>query len=212
MDKNNIAVAVFDRLAKLYQDKFMDVSLYNESFKFFCNNIKQNAEILELACGPGNITKHLLSLRPDLKITGTDLSPNMIALAAKNNPPATFKIMDCREIEKSGKTYDAVICGFCLPYLSKEETTKLISDAAEAIRTAGLIYISTMEDDYSNSGFRKGSGGDEIFMHFYQENDLVSVLEENKFAVTYLDRKNYRGDDGRETTDLIIIAQKNNLK
>jgi ubiquinone/menaquinone biosynthesis C-methylase UbiE len=209
MNKNEVAVAVFDKLAKVYQDKFMDVSLYDDSFKFFCNNInKQYPEILELACGPGNITKHLLSLRSDLKITGTDLAPNMIALAAENNPTAVFKIMDCREIGNIDRQYDAIMCGFCLPYLSKEETIKLISDAAKIIQPSGLIYISTMEDDYSNSGIRTGSGGDEVFMHFYKAADLTAALEENGFSIVYLDRKYYAGINGSETIDLIIIAQK----
>lgn len=210
MDKNNIAVAVFDKLAKVYQDKFMDVSLYHDSFKFFCSNInKQGAEVLELACGPGNITKCLLSLRPDLKITGTDLAPNMIALAEENNPSVEFKIMDCREIGKSERQYDAIMCGFCLPYLSKEETEKLISDAANIMNSSGLIYISTMEDAYSKSGLRKSSSGDEIFMHFYKENDLTSALEKNNFTIIYTDRKHYSAADDTQTTDLIIIAQKN---
>jgi len=209
MEKNDIAVAVFNKLAKVYQDKFMDVSLYDDSFRFFCDNLnKQNAEILELACGPGNITKHLLSLRPNLQITGTDLAPNMIALAAENNPTATFKVMDCREIGKIDRQYDAIMCGFCLPYLSKEETIKLISDAAKIIQPSGLIYISTMEDDYANSGLRKASNGDEVYMHFYKAADLAAALEENGFAIAYVDRKHYGGINGSETIDLIIIAQK----
>lgn len=208
MDRNNIAVAVFDKLANLYQDKFMDVSLYADSLAFFCYNIKKDAELLELACGPGNITKHLLTLRPDLRITGTDLAPNMIALAAKNNPTAVFKIMDCREIGKLERQYDAVMCSFCLPYLSMNETAILISDAAKIIISSGLLYISTMEDDYASSGLRKGSTGDEIFMHYYKEEDLASLLEKNSFTVIYLDRKRYAAGDGSETIDLIIIAQK----
>ena len=54
MDQNKIAVDVFNKLAKTYQDKFMNVDLYKDSFDFFCQNIKnENAEILDLACGPG---------------------------------------------------------------------------------------------------------------------------------------------------------------
>ena len=35
MDKNKIAVGVFDKLATLYQEKFMDVNLYSDTFDFF---------------------------------------------------------------------------------------------------------------------------------------------------------------------------------
>ena len=73
MDKSKIAVAIFNKLAKMYQDKFMNVDLYSESFDLFCNAIqKENATILEIACGPGNITKYLLNKRPDFNILGID--------------------------------------------------------------------------------------------------------------------------------------------
>ncbi|MGZ4044449.1 MAG: class I SAM-dependent methyltransferase, partial [Bacteroidia bacterium] len=112
-DKNKNAVQIFNKLAKLYESKFMNVNLYGDTFDFFCDNIKkQNAEVLELACGPGNITKYLLNKRSDLKIFGTDLSPNMISLAKTNNPTTEFAIMDCREIGNLNKKYDAIMCGF----------------------------------------------------------------------------------------------------
>jgi ubiquinone/menaquinone biosynthesis C-methylase UbiE len=209
MDKTKIAVEIFNKHAKGYQDKYMDVNLYGDTFDFFCDNIKKdNAEILEIACGPGNITKYLLEKRPDFKLLGIDLSPNMIDLAKINNPTAEFQIMDCRNINMLNKKYNAIMCGFCLPYLSKQEVGKLISDAANLLEPKGLFYLSTMEDDYSKSGFQKGSSGDEIFMHYYEADYLVSTLKKNHFKMTHLDRKIYPSQDGTTTTDLILIAEK----
>lgn len=208
-DKNQQAVAIFNKLAKEYQNKFMDVSLYGDTFDLFCNAIKKkNAEVLELACGPGNITRYLLEKRPDLKILGTDLSSNMIGLAAVNNPTAEFKLMDCRDIGRLDKEYDALMCGFCLPYLSKEESLTLVSDASKIIKPGGVLYISTMEDEYSKSGFKKGSAGDEIFMHYHESGYLTKALEENRFEILKTERKESPGPGGTITTDLILIAQK----
>jgi len=75
----------------------------------------------------------------------------MLALAKKNNPTAEFQLLDSREILKLNKTYDAIMCGFCLPYLTKEEAIQLMEDAAKILNANGVIYISTMEDDYSKS-------------------------------------------------------------
>lgn len=208
MDKTKIAVDVFDKNASLYQTKFMDVSMYHDSFDLFCSYIqKKEAEILELACGPGNITKYLLDKRPDFKILGTDLAPNMIELAKLNNPSATFQLLDSRDIRKLNKTYDAIMCGFILPYLSKEETEQLIKDAALMLNSQGIIYISTMEDDYSKSGFKKGSTGDEIFMHYHQADYLIDALKASGFKMIDLQRKIYDAVDKTKTVDLILIAQ-----
>jgi len=45
--------------------------------------LNEQAKVLELACGPGNITKCLLSKRPDLEILATDIAPNILELAKK---------------------------------------------------------------------------------------------------------------------------------
>lgn len=207
MDKSKIAVDIFNRYAQPYQDKFMDVSMYHDSFDLFCKSIqKENATVLELACGPGNITKYLLEKRPDLKILGTDLAPNMLELAKINNRNASFQLMDCREIISLNKTFDAIMCGFALPYLSKEEAVKLIGDASQVLNTNGVIYISTMEDDYSKSGFKKGSSGEELFMHYHEAEYLVKALEENGFKIIDLRRQDFPEADGGKMVDLLIVA------
>lgn len=209
MNKTQIAVDIFDKCASQYQNKFMDVSSYHDGFDLFCNNIKkQNAEILELACGPGNITKYVLNKRPDFKILGTDLAPNMIALAKENNPTAEFELMDSRDISKLNKTYDAIMCGFCLPYLTKEEAIQLIADAAKILNPEGVIYISTMEDEYSKSAWKKGSGGHEMFMHYHEGGYLSQALKENKFTIIDLKRQDYADKDEINDVDLIIVAKK----
>ncbi|KQC00213.1 trans-aconitate 2-methyltransferase [Pedobacter sp. Hv1] len=212
MDNNEFAASIFNKLAKEYQDKFMDVALYGDTFDFFCDHVEvQDAQILEIACGPGNITKYLLSKRPELKILGIDLAPNMIALAEINNPQAQFQVMDCRNIASIDQKFDGIMCGFCLPYLSKAETVQLIADASSLLKTNGLLYLSTMEDDYSTSGLRKGSAGDEVYMHYYRADDLIPMLQQHYFEVLNLTRKDFPTTDGSQVTDLIIIAQKKPL-
>jgi trans-aconitate methyltransferase len=209
MDRNKTAVDIFDKLARQYQDKFMDVKLYGDTFDLFCSSIqKEHPDILELACGPGNITSYLLKKRPDLRIFATDLSPNMLELAKTNNPSAEFQLMDCRNIGAIKKKYDGIMCGFCLPYLSQEETIRLLHDASELLLPGGILYLSTIEDDYDKSTYKKGSSGDEIFMHYYTADFLSTALKQNGFTIIALERKHYPAQDGTGITDLVIIAKK----
>lgn len=208
-EKTKIAVAVFDKLADVYQQRFMDVSQYHSGFDTFCTAVKvTNATILELACGPGNITKYVLKQRPDFKIFGIDLAPNMVALAKANNPQADFAIMDCRDIQTLGKKYDAVMCGFCLPYFSESETAQLVHAISEVLNPDGVVYISTMETTESNqSGIKKSSSGDEVYMYYHNADFLVATLEASGFAILEFERQDYPA--GGET-DLILIARKVN--
>jgi len=154
----NETIETYNNAAERYQDKFMEMDLYNDTFDKFCNLIqKENVEILEIATGPGNITKYLRSKRPDFKIFGIDLAPKMIELAKRNNPEAEFRVMNCKDISTIDRKFDAIMCGFCMPYLSKEECAKLISDSSGLLSTNGLLYFSTMEGDYDKSGFETTS-------------------------------------------------------
>jgi trans-aconitate methyltransferase len=203
-------IHIFDKHASDYKDKFMDVNMYAETFDLFCRNIeKENADILELACGPGNITNYLLDKRPDFKILGTDLAPSMLELAKINNPGTEFKLMDCRELNTIDQKFDGIMCGFCLPYVSEEEAVKLIADALELLNPKGLIYISTMEENEDiQSGVRTSSHGDKMYMYYHKADYLTNALIENNFKIIELQRLNYPGPDGKKVTDLIIIAGK----
>jgi 2-polyprenyl-3-methyl-5-hydroxy-6-metoxy-1,4-benzoquinol methylase len=208
MDHSQKAVEVFNKLADGYQEKFMDVSLYHNSLNVFCAALKnENASILELACGPGNITKYLLNQHPDYNILGTDLAPNMIALAKTNNPSADFQLMDCKAINSLNKKFDGLVCGFGLPYLSKAEAIQFIKDSKNHLHKNGVLYISTMEDENSKSGLKTGSTGDQMFQNFHEADYLTQALEENAFNIIHLERNEYLHNN-EKTTDLIIIAQK----
>ena len=74
----------WNKAAWRYQDKFMDLNLYNDTYDLICNYLNRpNSKILEIGCGPGNITRYILSKRPDLDVFGIDIAPNMIELAKK---------------------------------------------------------------------------------------------------------------------------------
>ena len=138
MNTNRIkeTINTYNNLAKNYQERFMEMQLYNDTYDKFCSLIeKKEASILEIACGPGNVTKYLLSKRPDFNLLGIDLAPNMVDLARSNNPSADFQVMDGREISQLKTNFDAIMCAFGMPYLSKDECAKLMKDASNLLAT-----------------------------------------------------------------------------
>ncbi len=208
MDRTQMAVNIFDKHAKLYQAKYMNVDSYSESLDIFCAHIaKEQASILELACGPGNITRYLLQKRPDFKILATDLAPNMLEIASIDNPRAEFQLMDCRDIGQIEKQYDGIMCSFCLPYLSKEESIKLIIDASKILKDSGILYLSTMEDNYSKSSWQKSSVGDEVYVYYHQSDYLTKALAENDFRIIDIRHQDYSAQDGTKISDLVIVAE-----
>lgn len=209
MDKIQMAVSVFDKNAQQYQDKYMDLDLYDDTYDFFCAQLRPGASVLDIACGPGNISRYLLQKRPDLTILGIDLAPAMLVLAQQNCPAATFRIMDCREISRLDTKFDGIICGFGLPYLSREDAIKLIGDACGVLHPGGILYLSTMEDDYTQSGPQTSAAtGDTLFMYFHEKDYLLQALETKGFTALSVQNKDFTTADGAVFKDLILIAQK----
>jgi len=183
--------------------------LYNETYDFVCNTItRKNAKLLEIGCGPGNITKYLLSVRPDFDIFGIDIAPNMIKLAKKNNPTASFAIMDSRHIDEIKTKYDGIVCGFCLPYLSHTDSQIFITDCYNLLNEDGLLYISFVEGNPNKSEFQIGSSGDRTYFYFYNLEELTKQLIKNNFEQINVFKVNYKKAEKKMDIHTILTAKK----
>lgn len=210
MNKTEAAISIFNRHAEEYQSKYMSLTKYQDSLDLFCSLTPTLPRLLDLACGPGNVTKYVLDQQPNAKVLGIDLAPKMLDLARINNPTATFQLMDCKKIGELSEKYDGILCGFCLPYLSKKESVQLIGNAAELLNTGGIFYLSTMEGEDSKSGWvGPSSGGDEkLYMYYHQEGHLVKALIDNGFHIHFTQRVTSPTPGDSPVVDLIIIAKK----
>ncbi|MBK6642882.1 MAG: hypothetical protein IPG39_17480 [Bacteroidetes bacterium] len=134
----------------------------------------------------------------------------MISIARSLNPEAEFEVMDCRKINMIPTKFNAILCGFCLPYLSRQEAIQLISDSAVKLNTEGVIYISTMEDHNSKSGYVSGSTGDQIYMNYHEFGYLKEALLKANMEVLYEKHLPLAADPTNNTKDLYakIIAEK----
>ncbi|OMP30823.1 class I SAM-dependent methyltransferase [Mangrovimonas sp. DI 80] len=202
---------VFNDCASMYDQKYVDISAYEPSVLQFCellDNHDQHSKILELGCGPGNVTRFIKQRFPTFKISGRDLSPNMIDIASKNVPSANFEVMDCRDVKNIQETYDGIICAFLFPYLSKGDVEQLISESSRILSKNGYLYISTIAGDYESSQWTASNNYPELrlFMHFYREKDLGNILTKYRFQIVHTEQlvNPTNGDN-----ELIIIAKKN---
>lgn len=200
----------FNNHAQWYHDTFMEFDLYNDTYDFFISALNQpNAKLLELGCGPGNITHYLLNKQPNYSIDATDLAPAMLQKAKQNNPTANCFLLDCMALSTLPNKYDGIVNGFCMPYLSKEECLKFIKDASSQLNPNGVLYFSIIEGDYTKSGVFTTSDGKSEYRIFYHEADyLQEALTQNGFELLRLFRKPYPNKTGGNDTHAIFIARK----
>ena len=65
MDPYKDTIATWDKLAERYEQMFMDLNIYHESYDAFCDAVEvEEGRLLEIGCGPGNITQYLQKKLP----------------------------------------------------------------------------------------------------------------------------------------------------
>jgi ubiquinone/menaquinone biosynthesis C-methylase UbiE len=207
MDPNSETLHSWNKVARLYQELFMDLDLYNNTYDSLCSVLPHKARILEIGCGPGNITKYLLHKKPDLVIEAIDNSVNMIELARKNNPTAQFNVMDCRDIDIIHTQFDAIVCGFCLPYLSDNDCFALFNDCKKRLVSGGLLYISFVEGAPALSGYQTGSSGDRMFFYYHELQAFLTQLQVSGFKAMQQFNVDYTKKDGTMEMHTILIVQ-----
>jgi SAM-dependent methyltransferase len=83
-------------------------------------------ELLELGCGGGNLASHL---KRDVRLTLTDLSPEMLAVSRGLNPECEHLQGDMRTL-RLGRTFDGVVVHDAVAYMTGED------DLSAALTTA----------------------------------------------------------------------------
>ena len=209
MDHSAISVGVFDKLAEKYRDKFMDLTMYNEFYRQFCELLPTGrARVLDAACGPGNVSRFLIAQRPDLDLLSIDLAPRMVELARAAVPAVQCVVHDCRRIAELKRRFDGIICAFGLPYLSSKEAKHFIHAAGKMIEPQGVLYLSAMLGRSEDSGFEVCSSGDQVYINYHSEEQIMAYLHESGFAVTKQWQVPSPIAASKKTTDLIVIARK----
>jgi ubiquinone/menaquinone biosynthesis C-methylase UbiE len=145
MDHSGYFADSFNRHVRWYEESITPLSIYNESYDALIARISPQAKLLDVGCGPANVSAYIKKRVPGIAVTGIDLAPAMLAKAKVHIPDGEFKVMDIREILKLNSKFDAIILGFCVPYLTDIETIALLKDTKEMLQQNGTVYMSFIE-------------------------------------------------------------------
>ena len=93
---------------------------------------------MELGCGGGNTASYF---KPDLELTLTDISPQMLDVSQKLNPEAEHVLGDMRTL-RLGRVFDVVYIHDAIVYMTTEDDLRqAITTAAVHCRPGGLLTI-----------------------------------------------------------------------
>lgn len=192
-----------------YENTIAKLANYNATYDFLAELINKDDLVLDLGCGPANISKYLKIKKQEIRITGIDLSEKMIETAKRNIKDGCFIESDITTY-KSDIKYNVIIIGFAFPLLSISEISRLIINSSDNQINGGLLYLSFMEgkrEGYERPSFKQSVN---FYIYYHDASVIINMLKNNKYSVMKTWKLDYSESDGSITKDIVIIAQKNN--
>lgn len=113
--------------------------------------LPEDAEILELGCGPGNLwVKNLERIPSGWGITLSDFSPGMLEEAARNLASANctfqFKVIDAQQLPIQDSQLDAVIANHMLYHVPIRQ--RAFSEIHRVLKPDGFLFAATNGENH----------------------------------------------------------------
>lgn len=205
-DKTSTTIKAYNESAQCYAAKFACYEPYAKHINEFAAMLKDGFNILDIGCGPGNVAKQLSESR-SLRITGIDLSEEMLAMARRELPQGKFILQDVCEANFPAEHYDAVVLSFSIVHLQDGEACDLLINAAKWLKRDGYIYVSFMEG--KKPGYEITSFSNlPIYYHYFQESWVKQILQENNVDCFKCVKQDYIEPDGSSTIDVFLFGRK----
>ena len=93
--------------------------------------------VVDLGCGPGNLTRLLVERWPDATVSGLDSSPEMIAAARATEPRASFEVADLRAWDPEPGSVDVLVSHATLQWVPGHR--ELLPTLLRAVRPGGWL-------------------------------------------------------------------------
>jgi ubiquinone/menaquinone biosynthesis C-methylase UbiE len=102
-----------------------------------------DAAVLDVGTGPGVLLVELARRRPDLRLTGVDLSEDMIAAATRNLRPfgtrATARVGDVTDLPFPDRSFDLIVSSLSSHHWDHPEAA--VPQLARVLRPGGRVVI-----------------------------------------------------------------------
>ena len=139
--------AIFSRHAEAYERRLDQIMSSGEAAGrqrvIDLVEARPGMRILDLACGPGNLSRRLATLvEPNGEVVGVDLAPGMIERARMAAiPNARFEVMDIEDLRFDDSSFDAAVCGHGLQFAPHLD--RALTEARRVLR-GGSRYAASV--------------------------------------------------------------------
>ena len=173
----------YNRIAEDWHRDHLHDDWWIQDIDTFIKNLPPNARVLDVGCGSGVKAKYLIS--HGLKVTGIDISENLLEIAKREAPEGEYKLLSMINLDTMPETFDGVFAQASLLHVSKGEAAEMVKKMARRLVPGGLLYIAVKE-------VREGETEEEIA----KENDYGYEYERFFSYFTMAELEQYFADAG----------------
>lgn len=174
-------IETYDRTVKEYTRNVADLHHKEISINFL-EHIPPAGSILDLGCGSGRDA--LIFSQGSYKVTGIDLSIEMIKAARIYAPLATFYQMDMRKLDFKDQSFDGIWAVASLLHLSKKDISTCLGECRRVLKGKGIIYVGVKEG--TGEEFKPDLRYDEDaykFYSYFSKEEITSFIENAGFDI-----------------------------
>ena len=151
---------------------------YHHVLKFVAKNVPIGAKVHDVGCSSGELLEKIKRIRPDLQLTGSDVSVEAVTVALQKSVGECFVADFCvsePEQELLSK-FDFVILSEVIEHVERDRD--LLAAILLMLKPGGVLYLSTQ----SGKRYRMDR---EVLGHLrhYGKQDLVTLLKETGFEL-----------------------------
>jgi SAM-dependent methyltransferase len=130
--------AAHDRIASSYEAFFVPITTNAARPLLDAVHASVGTRLLDIATGPGVVAAH--AARRGARVTGIDISSQMVALAARISPGSTFLEADVASLPFEPSSFDAVVCAFGIGHFPS--ATNAMRECGRVLAPGGRLAVA----------------------------------------------------------------------
>jgi SAM-dependent methyltransferase len=103
-------------------------------------DVRRGHDVLDVGCGTGVLAVAAAGVTPEGSVTGVDISPDMLAVAAEKALDVTWRQADAQQLPFGAGAFDAVVSQFALMFFA--DPVAALREMARVARPGGRIAVA----------------------------------------------------------------------
>jgi SAM-dependent methyltransferase len=137
----------YDRLARPYADNLFDElshkPLDRALLDVFAEEMRGKGPVVDVGCGPGQVARYLRER--GVSVSGLDLSPGMVALAARLTPEVAFREGSILALPEADGAWAGCTAFYAIVHFDPAELRRAARELARVLRPSGLLLLGFHE-------------------------------------------------------------------